>query len=115
MADEDADGETVTLEFIAYGDDDEAEGVFEIRIGDVDEDEDEKGDIDYTVEPGDSVELDRSDFNSFFKEEYSKTLSWVTFSPTAPINPPTAASTITTTAKRRRTHQERLGGRVVLL
>ena len=81
VADEDADGETVTLEFIAYGDDDEAEGVFEIRIGDVDEDEDEKGDIDYTVEPGDSVELDRSDFNSFFKEEYSKTLSWVTFSP----------------------------------
>lgn len=80
LADEDADGEVVTLEFTLYGDDETLDGVLEIRIGDVEDSEDE-GDINYTVTAGDEVAFDRSDFSKFFKEEYSKTLRWVTFYP----------------------------------
>ena len=80
LADKDADGELVTLEFTLYGDDETLDGVLEIRIGDVDTAA-EKGDINYTVAAGDAVEFDRADFNQFFKEEYSKTLRYVTFYP----------------------------------
>ena len=73
LADEDADGEVVTLEFTLQGDDETLDGVLEIRIGDVEDDE-EDGDISYTVAPGDEVAFDRADFNKFFKEEYSKTV-----------------------------------------
>ena len=81
VADEDADGSVVRLEFTAYGDEEDLDGVLEIRIGDVDEDEAEKGDIDYTVAAGETVELDRSDFKDYFEEEYDKTPRWVTFDP----------------------------------
>ena len=80
LADEDADGEVVTLEFTLQGDDETLDGVLEIRIGDVEDDE-EDGDISYTVAPGDEVAFDRADFNKFFKEEYSKTVRYVTFYP----------------------------------
>lgn len=80
LADEDADGEVVTLEFTLYGDNETLDGVLEIRIGDVEVSE-EKGDINYTVAAGDAVAFDRADFNKFFKEEYSKTVRYVTFYP----------------------------------
>ena len=80
LADEDADGEVVTLEFTLQGDDETLDGVLEIRIGDVEDDE-EDGDISYTVAPGDEVAFDRADFNKFFKEEHSKTVRYVTFYP----------------------------------
>ena len=80
LADEDADGEVVTLKFTLQGDDETLDGVLEIRIGDVEDDE-EDGDISYTVAPGDEVAFDRADFNKFFKEEYSKTVRYVTFYP----------------------------------
>ena len=80
LTDEDADGEVVTLEFTLQGDDETLDGVLEIRIGDVEDDE-EDGDISYTVAPGDEVAFDRADFNKFFKEEYSKTVRYVTFYP----------------------------------
>ena len=80
LADEDADGEVVTLEFTLQGDGETLDGVLEIRIGDVEDDE-EDGDISYTVAPGDEVAFDRADFNKFFKEEYSKTVRYVTFYP----------------------------------
>ena len=81
VADEDADGSVVRLEFTAYGDDEDLDGVVEIRIGDVDEEDAAKGDIDYTVEAGDTVELDRSDFKEYFEDEYDKTPRYVTFDP----------------------------------
>ena len=80
LADEDADGEVVTLKFTLQGDDETLDGVLEIRIGDVEDDE-EDGDISYTVAPGGEVAFDRADFNKFFKEEYSKTVRYVTFYP----------------------------------
>ena len=81
VADEDADGSVVRLEFTAYGEDEDLDGVLEIRIGDVDDEDADKGDIDYTVEAGDTVELDRSDFKDYFEEEYDKTPRYVTFDP----------------------------------
>ena len=66
VADEDADGETVTLDFTIYGeDDDEVDGTVEIQIGEgsttkVD------GDIIYEVDPGDTVTFDRDDFLDYF-------------------------------------------------
>ena len=81
VADEDADGSVVRLEFTAYGDDEDLDGVLEIRIGDVDEEDADKGDIDYIVEAGDTVELDRSDFKDYFEDEYDETPRWVTFDP----------------------------------
>ena len=80
VADEDADGKTVTLEFTAYGDDEEIDGVVKILIGDVEE-SDSKGDINYTVEGGEEVEFNRSDFNEVFKEEYSGSMRYLTFYP----------------------------------
>ncbi len=80
VADEDADGKIVTLEFTAYGDDEEIDGVVKILIGDVEE-SDSKGDINYTVEGGEEVEFDRSDFNEVFKEEYSGSMRYLTFYP----------------------------------
>lgn len=75
-----ADGKTVTLEFTAYGDDEEIDGVVKILIGDVEE-SDSKGDINYTVEGGEEVEFNRSDFNEVFKEEYSGSMRYLTFYP----------------------------------
>lgn len=74
VADEDADGETVTLDFTIYGeDDDEVDGTVEIQIGEgsttkVD------GDIIYEVDPGDTVTFDRDDFLDYFEDESSDTI-----------------------------------------
>ena len=75
-----ADGETVTLEFTLHGDSKSMDGTLVIEIGNVSSSS-KKGDIDYTVKPGDEVEFDRSDFNDYFKEEYSNTLRYVIFTP----------------------------------
>ena len=74
VADEDADGETVTLDFTIYGeDDDEVDGTVEIQIGEgsttkVD------GDIIYEVDPGDTVTFDRDDFLDYFEDESNDTI-----------------------------------------
>ncbi len=79
VADKDADGTTVTLDFTAHGDDEDLDGTVVIRIGDAGGD-DEKGDVAYETEPGGTVELDRKDFKDFFEEEYDDdTLRYVTF------------------------------------
>lgn len=79
VADEDADGETVTLDFTIYGeDDDEVDGTVEIQIGEgsttkVD------GDIIYEVDPGDTVTFDRDDFWEFLDDETGDDLEYVRF------------------------------------
>ncbi len=82
---DDADEDTLTFSFTLYGEDgSELEGELAIRIGDAaDDDEDvDKGDIDWVVEAGDEFAFDRSDFKEFFEDEYSKdTLRYVVFSP----------------------------------
>ncbi len=81
VADEDADGKVVTLTFVACGDDEDYTGTVKILIGDVTEDDSGLGDIRYTVVPEEEVEFDRTDFNKFFREEYSNSLRYVTFYP----------------------------------
>lgn len=79
VADEDADGETVTLDFTIYGeDDDEVDGTVEIQIGEgsttkVD------GDIIYEVDPDDTVTFDRDDFWEFLDDETGDDLEYVRF------------------------------------
>ena len=70
VADDDADGSTVTLEFRACGEDDYADGVLKIRIGKVSSSSSSsssKGDITYDVDPGEEVAFDRSDFKEFYE------------------------------------------------
>ena len=82
VADDDADGAIVTLDFIAYGEYEDVSGVLKILIGDVDSNtSSDKGDLQYTVLPGEEVAFDRYDFYDFFREEYSGTPRYVTFSP----------------------------------
>ena len=82
VADDDADGAIVTLDFIAYGEYEDVSGVLKILIGDVDSStSSDKGDLQYTVLPGEEVAFDRYDFYDFFREEYSGTPRYVTFSP----------------------------------
>ena len=81
VADEDADGKTVTLEFVVSGDEEDYTGKLTILIGTATVKEEGKGDIEYTVAPEEEVEFDRADFNKFFKAEYSNTLRYVTFYP----------------------------------
>ena len=78
VADSDADGEVVTLDFTLYGDDEELDGTLKIRIGDVDEDD---GDITYTVDEDGEAALDRSDFSRFYKDNASGSLRYVRFYP----------------------------------
>ena len=66
---------------MACGDDEDVTGELKILIGDVSEEDAELGDIRYSVEPEEEVEFDRTDFNKFFREEYSNTLRYVTFYP----------------------------------
>ena len=81
VADDDANGAIVTLDFTAYGDTEKVSGVLKILIGDVDTSSSDKGDIQYTVLPGKEVEFDRYDFYDFCREEYSGTPRYVTFKP----------------------------------
>ena len=80
-ADEDANGKTVTMEFVVSGDESSFTGTLKILIGTATEKEEGKGDIEYTVVPEEEVEFDRADFNKYFKTEYSNTLRYVTFYP----------------------------------
>lgn len=80
VAEDDTNGEIVTLNFTLYGDDEELDGTLEFQIGTVDANN-KKGDITYTVDPGKEVEFDRADFNSYYREEYSGTVRYVTFYP----------------------------------
>ena len=76
-ADDDTDGEVVTLEFTMYNEDeDEMDGVLIFEIGDVedsstdDDDDDTDADLEYSVDPDGSVIIPRKDFKSLFEEEY---------------------------------------------
>ena len=83
VADDDADGGKVTLEFRAWGDDDYADGVLEIRLGEADtkSSSSSKGDITYDVDPGEEVVFDRADFKEFYEDECDDTFLYVTFYP----------------------------------
>ena len=83
VADDDADGGKVSLEFRAWGDDDYADGVLEIRLGEADtkSSSSSKGDITYDVDPGEEVVFDRADFKEFYEDECDDTFLYVTFYP----------------------------------
>ena len=77
---DDADGETVTLEFTLHGEDgEELDGVLYIEIGDgkssstsKDKDDKTSGDADltFTVDEDEEVSLDRSKFRDLFEKRY---------------------------------------------
>jgi len=77
---DDADGETVTLEFTLHGEDEEeVDGVLTIEIGDVEEEKDDdkkntsdRNDVDltFTVEEDEEVILSRSEFKKLFEKRY---------------------------------------------
>lgn len=83
VADRDADGETVTMDFVIYGDEsDEVEGTLEIRIGDVKTTSGSsvKADLVFHVDPDDDVTLDAGEFDDFFWDESDDdTLEWIEF------------------------------------
>ncbi len=81
VADEDAGDGKVTLEFTAYGEDDELDGTLEIRISETSSKPNSKGDITYDVDAGDEVALDRSDFKKFYEDECGDEFLYVTFYP----------------------------------
>ncbi|WP_297983646.1 S-layer homology domain-containing protein [uncultured Oscillibacter sp.] len=67
---------TVTLDFTAYGTNGRSvSGTVSIASTESDED----GDITYTVTPGKSVDLRRTDFNTYFRKKYNSTVSYVVF------------------------------------
>jgi len=81
-ADDDTDGELVTMEFTLYDEDEDydLDGVLYIEIGDVknssssssssSSSKTEKGDLHYEVEPDDKITIPRKDFKDFFEDEY---------------------------------------------
>ena len=73
LVDDDADDETVTLDFTLYGDSsrnpDTLEGTLTITIGDG-KGSSGKGDITIDLKPGAQAEMDPEDFNDVFQEEY---------------------------------------------
>lgn len=73
LVDDDADDETVTLDFTLYGDSsrnpDTLEGTLTITIGDG-KSSSGKGDITIDLKPGAQAEMDPDDFNDVFQEEY---------------------------------------------
>ncbi|WP_295579310.1 S-layer homology domain-containing protein [uncultured Oscillibacter sp.] len=85
VAGKEADGETVSLDFTLYGDDEELEGTLKILIGDVDKDDDDDdeddGDITYTVDDDGEADFDRKDFYNYFKDEDGGTFRYVRFYP----------------------------------
>ena len=85
-ADDNTDGEVVTLEFTAYGTttSKKINGTLRIEIGDVDNSSSgsstTKADIEYTAKPEEEVEFDEEDFYDFFEESYSNyDLKYVVF------------------------------------
>lgn len=73
-SDRNTSGDTVTLDFTLYGDDedDTLDGTLTIEIGKSGSGTvtAKKGDITYTADDGEEVEFDEDDFNDFFQEEY---------------------------------------------
>ena len=79
VADEDADGKTVSLPFYVVGNKgDKIKGTLTIKIGSV-KSSSSKGDIAYTAEPSKEVEFDEEDFYDFLDDNYSKDLKYVVF------------------------------------
>ena len=84
-ADDNTDGEVVTLKFTAYGSttSKKVNGTLRIEIGDVDSSSSgstAKADIEYTAKPEEEVEFDEEDFYDFFEESYSSyDLKYVVF------------------------------------
>ena len=79
VAEEDADGKTVSLPFYVVGDEgDKIKGTLTIEIGSV-KSSSSKGDIAYTAEPSKEVEFDEDDFYDFLDDNYSKELKYVEF------------------------------------
>ena len=79
VAEEDADGKTVSLPFYVVGDEgDKIKGTLTIEIGSV-KSSSSKGDIAYTAEPSKEVEFDEEDFYDFLDDNYSKDLKYVVF------------------------------------
>ena len=77
VASKDADGGKVTLEFRAWGEDDYADGVLEIRLGEASKKgSSAKGDITYDVDAGDEVVFDRADFKEFYEDECDDTFQY---------------------------------------
>lgn len=73
-SDRNTSGETVTLDFTLYGDDedDTLDGTLTIEIGkSTTNTTAKKGDITYTADDGEEVEFDEDDFNDYFQETYS--------------------------------------------
>lgn len=67
---------TITLDFTAYGTNGRSvSGTVSVRSTESDDD----GDVTYTVIPGKSVDLKRTDFNTYFRKKYNSTVSYVTF------------------------------------
>ena len=72
-ADNNTDGEVVTLDFTAYGarTSNKVYGTLVIEIGDVKNSSSSKSDIEYEAAPKEEVVFDEEDFNDFFQESYS--------------------------------------------
>lgn len=73
-SDRNTSGETVTLDFTLYGndEDDTLDGTLTIEIGkSTTNTTAKKGDITYTADDGEEVEFDEDDFNDYFQETYS--------------------------------------------
>ena len=67
---------TVTLDFTAYGTNGSSvSGTVSI----VSTENDDDGDITYTVVPGKSVDFQRTAFNTYFRKKYNSTVSYVVF------------------------------------
>lgn len=81
VADRQADGEVVTLDFTIYGeDDDEVTGTVAIAIGDVSGASTEGGDIRYYTNYSGKVQINANDIARFFNESYpGYTLQYVSF------------------------------------
>ena len=87
-SDDGTDGETITMDFTAYGKvkSKKVTGTVAILIGeaasssknDKDDDDDDDADIIYEVEADDEVSFDRKDFKELFEDKY-KNLSYVVF------------------------------------
>ena len=82
VADEDAEDGTLSINFRAYGVDEDGDsasmrGTLVITIGNGDGEK--EGDIEYEVDPGEEVEFDEEDFNEYYKDNASGTFQYVTF------------------------------------
>ena len=77
-AEKNADNDTLTLSFTAYGKSDSTEGTLELVV---DEKGSSGGSISYKVAAGKEVAFDEEDFNDVFQKEYpSYDIKYVTFS-----------------------------------